>query len=583
MESTTLDKLLGHFDQTVAEIKDLGLPALGPEFATLDSGTLHAALVSHRAQKAWEIPNASYAKQRKEASIQQVLERDKEGLTAFDYRALPKRSRIDFLGAKEWLRNFFHGFQHTYQLRFPTGETFVGAKGMTDLLFKLRDVEQWQCSPDLVDYIVSILERHRGLRAVVKQRFRDKYGEWGRTRLEKLRQQYILMHPGEDSRRLRRTCIKYMFRAVCTLNRTSRVTTVPKDNKNDRVITCESLWTMVAQLSYAASLRAHMRQKLGIDLDSLQNVHRALIRAGAATIDLSAASDRNYMVVLKSLWPEKAYSWLEKMRTGVFEVETPSGTSFHPLRMFAPMGCGCTFEVMTLTLLSHVRTLDKGGSVFGDDIIVKQSEAIRLMDNLHNMGWRINESKSFWTGNFRESCGAFASLETDKLLLSYDWIRPTNLAECFTLAHKMLRVAAALPPGDLKTLLFSRYSALRFLFPRDSLMVIDNVILRESSPLTDNCFYVDKKFYELRFTGRSTPVTRCLETFWHRPIRITTYHTVKQAKMPIRRIADRTLYACYMQRGMVYAPDLNKTRPVQYQIDAFSGVALRNVTLVSII
>jgi hypothetical protein len=43
--------------------------------------------------------------------------------------------------------------------------------------------------------------------------------------------------------------------------------------------------------------------------------------------------------------------------------------------------------------------------VFGDDIIVPRDYVLSVVNELETFGFRVNISKSFWTGRFRESCG----------------------------------------------------------------------------------------------------------------------------------------------------------------------------------
>lgn len=579
MENTTLDQGLKVLDSLNTALAGLNLPSLGEDFKVLKGNELHEALVRHRLVNKYEIPDASAAKLRKQYSIDEVLTHDRNGLSEFDYSALPFDVRKDFLHARNWLGDLFKGFEHNYRLRFPTGEGFISMRGKTDLFFKLRDQTQWEVSPDLVDYIVNILMRHRGLLSVVKQRYREKYGQRGREILESLRLKHILAYPNGSVHKLRKCMIHFMFRAVVRLNRASRVTTVPKDNKRDRVITCECLWTMVAQLSFAASLRDHVKKRLGIDLTVLQDVHRALIRSGAATIDLSKASDSNYMCVLRQLWPGRMYSFLEKIRTGLFEVDG----EFHPLRMFAPMGCGCTFEVMTITLLAHARVLDRGASVFGDDIIVAQPMAERLITNLTAQGWIINESKSFTDGNFRESCGAFADLTTNELLLSYDLRRPENLPELYLAGHKLLQLGHSLKRGRVREMISTAYAELCLVMPRDSLGVIDEVSVRPTAGLQDGVFYVPLCIYRNRAHRRESSVTRVLSTLWQRPVGVTNYHTTTASTLNKRPLADRTLYACYMSRGASYAIPTGTTKTYQLQVDSFAGIALRDVRLFTVL
>lgn len=578
MEINVIQSVLGVVDEFVAQVKALSLPPLGPEFQSLPSDRLHEALVAHRVVKRYEVPNAQLAALRKQQSIDAVLEYDSNGWVEFDYRRLPPSVRRDFLLSKDWLRNFFRDFKHLYTLRFPSNETYVSARGMTDLFHKLRDTRQWHISPDLVGYCVEILMRNRALLSVVKQRFREKYGIRGKQALRDLSRAWKTERQTWVG--YRKEAIRFMFRACTSLTRVSRVTTVPKDNKSDRVITCEGLWTMVCQLSYAASLRSHMKRVLGFDLETRQDVHRALIRAGGATIDLSKASDSNWMCVLRELFPATQYRWLEKMRTGIFEVKTEDGVSYHPLRMFAPMGCGCTFEVMTLVLLSHVRVLDSGGSVFGDDIIIRQEKAKQLIVNLEAQGWRINNEKSFTEGNFRESCGAFADLRRNTLLLSYDFVRPTTLSECYTIAHKMLQVGNALPKGRLREIFVDYYARLHYVFPSDAFLEGWSGMYRASAGLTEVGFYYLLGKPPVRHT---TAVTREIAKFWHRPVYASWVTVLREVTQSPKRLACPTTVCVFLRRGMSYDIPTGRCKPQRVRMDLEAGVRLTDVLLANVI
>jgi hypothetical protein len=43
--------------------------------------------------------------------------------------------------------------------------------------------------------------------------------------------------------------------------------------------------------------------------------------------------------------------------------------------------------------------------VFGDDIIIPREYVDSVISTLEDYSLKVNENKSFWTGNFRESCG----------------------------------------------------------------------------------------------------------------------------------------------------------------------------------
>jgi len=95
------------------------------------------------------------------------------------------------------------------------------------------------------------------------------------------------------------------------------------------------------------------------------------------------------------------------------------------LRKFSTMGNACTFPVESLIFLSvalaavltqrnlrptprNIRRLTGQVAVFGDDIIVPVDCRELVIDALEILDFKVNTQKSFWNGNFRESCGVDA-------------------------------------------------------------------------------------------------------------------------------------------------------------------------------
>jgi hypothetical protein len=76
------------------------------------------------------------------------------------------------------------------------------------------------------------------------------------------------------------------------------------------------------------------------------------------------------------------------------------------------MGNGFTFELESLLFYSIAKAvselLDLEGevSIIGDDIIINSRGYTLLTEVLNQLGFVVNNEKSFWQGPFRESCGA---------------------------------------------------------------------------------------------------------------------------------------------------------------------------------
>lgn len=556
--------------EAVRDIQTLGLPKLGPAFAELHGTDLHEALVAHRATKGFEQPNPRGQSKRREKSIRSFLDTNASLGTDFDYRRLDRADRVSFLSARAWLNTVLKDFVPTYRFAFPSGEGVISSSGFTDLYWKLVRDDQWTVSLDAVPYAARVAYRCLALKRVVRERFRvihsSIYG-WKRV---------VKRWYGEACDKKVRDVGLYVFERMflhcVTVVGVSRVTTVPKNNEKDRVITCEPTWNMVAQLSLALDLREQLRIKTGIDISFWQQVHKSLIRSGRATIDFSDASNTNRWDVVKALFPRRVVKLLSQTRNTVFEFEG----EYHPVNMLAPMGCGFTFDVLTLTLLSYARTFDGAATAFGDDIIISQSAAEPFMRFVEVLGWKVNHQKSYTSGNFRESCGAFCDLSQDKLLESYDLVWPQDEPSAYILANKIARTVRFLADCRVRRILLRCFNKLLDVFPRDS--YVEDV----GGPLEDWLFFAGE--------GGTTSATnsqavQAWSQMWQRPIRLRSAATLRAAVANVgkRESSAKVLMACFLRFGGEYKPPTGEFKAVRLTRDVHSGSTLSGVTLVSIL
>jgi hypothetical protein len=194
----------------------------------------------------------------------------------------------------------------------------------------------------------------------------------------------------------------------------NRVETVPKNWKTDRTIACEPEGNLFLQLAFDGFAKDRLR-KFGIDLSD-QSENQYLARKGAesgdfATIDLSMASDTVSRNAVAWLFPSDWNSFLN-------DVRSPFGHGFGREWEYAKlssMGNGATFAVETLIFAALSRAVgSRDHRVYGDDIVIRKEFVADLLRLLKFFGFRVNESKSFFTGPFRESCGA-------------DWFNSSNV------------------------------------------------------------------------------------------------------------------------------------------------------------
>jgi hypothetical protein len=193
----------------------------------------------------------------------------------------------------------------------------------------------------------------------------------------------------------------------------AKVLLVPKDAKGPRLISCEPKETMWIQQGLMAKLytaiESHPLTRGSVNFTD-QTPNQRAAKAGSidsslCTLDLSEASDRVRLDVVQRLFPE---NWAEAL-TAARSTSTvlPSGDVVW-LSKHAPMGSACCFPVMALVIWSILAAALPPGSkilVYGDDIVVPNecyALSVRVLEALH---LRVNTSKSYATGPFRESCG----------------------------------------------------------------------------------------------------------------------------------------------------------------------------------
>jgi hypothetical protein len=209
-----------------------------------------------------------------------------------------------------------------------------------------------------------------------------------------------------------------------------RVHLVPKTLKTPRIIAIEPTCMQYMQ-------QALMRELVdAIECDPLvgrithfndQALNRDAARRGSiygelATLDLSEASDRvlNQLVIdMLSPWPDLSGA-VQACRTRAAKLE--DGTVV-PLVKFASMGSALTFPleaivfttIVTMGLIKStgenisvgeaLRTYKGDVHVYGDDMIVPTESVDVVSGLLETFGLKVNHSKSFSDGLFRESCG----------------------------------------------------------------------------------------------------------------------------------------------------------------------------------
>lgn len=199
----------------------------------------------------------------------------------------------------------------------------------------------------------------------------------------------------------------------------ARVICVPKTAKGPRIITAEPVYNQFIQQGLASMFERWMDVHPCVSYVS-QRPNQNLARLGSisgshATIDLSEASDRVSLAIVKLLLADHPFLLTCVLACRSQRSELPNGDIIL-LKKFASMGSALTFPIETIVFatiammanwrISPEREVDEVNlRVYGDDIIVPQDAANATVSLLEAFGLKVNTHKSFWSGNFRESCG----------------------------------------------------------------------------------------------------------------------------------------------------------------------------------
>lgn len=196
----------------------------------------------------------------------------------------------------------------------------------------------------------------------------------------------------------------------------SELLTVHKNAMTDRTIFKEAGITTWFQKSLGQSIRRCLMRH-GYDLNSTvrskEIARQGSITGRSVTVDFENASNTiAKLMIRESIKDEVWYCLLDACRTPSYTLD--KGKSFHIFEMFSSMGNGYTFELESLIFVAAAEAChDYLGlayddiSVHGDDITISTEAYDLYRQFCEFLGFRVNEQKSFYSGYFRESCGAY--------------------------------------------------------------------------------------------------------------------------------------------------------------------------------
>jgi hypothetical protein len=285
----------------------------------------------------------------------------------------------------------------------------VGVSGnLTNMGRKILSAS-WSVSPTALSYAMPALWRHEQFRCLILGK-------------EPVCLDYDLFRSRVSAR------IKFVTH--------NKISFVPKSYKTKRSIATEPLLNGYLQKGIDQFIRRNLLRR-GIDLSD-QSVNSEMARVGSlggfnpyVTLDLSSASDSLATGLVKDLLPSDWFDLLDRTRSHRYKYR---GTS-QRYHKFVSMGNGFCFPLQTLIFAAvcHATSVINGSpsdfKVYGDDIVVRQSDALMVLEFLKFIGFRSNPDKTYIHGPFRESCGTdwYSGLDVRPAYLNFRFLDNRDL------------------------------------------------------------------------------------------------------------------------------------------------------------
>jgi hypothetical protein len=215
-----------------------------------------------------------------------------------------------------------------------------------------------------------------------------------------------------------------------------RVISVPKTLKTPRIIGIEPTAMQYMQQALLPEFLVALTEKhrrvsdrlglehfLGFD-DQTPNQRMACegsLFGDLATLDLSEASDRVSNQLVREMLRNHKHLQHAVDACRSRKADVP-GYGVKRLAKFASMGSALTFPMEAMVFLTivfigiekglnhqltakDVKSFRRRVRIYGDDIIIPVEYVPSVVASLELFGAKVNRSKSFWNGKFRESCG----------------------------------------------------------------------------------------------------------------------------------------------------------------------------------
>lgn len=346
--------------------------------------------------------------------------------------------------------------------------------------------------------------------------------------------------------------------------------TVPKNAKRRRVIAPEHVWRQVEMSPLAQMFDHNMAissvrdSKYPVILLHNQSVSRTAAKLSAdpssyrryATIDLSHASDSVSEALVRTIFCEHAGD-VCKYVARYLRVGKKRVVKY----LYSTAGSKLTFPVESIVFASIAYTATELHSVFsngltmlrpivyGDDIMVDERCAELCIEILEHFGFKVNISKSFSAGNFKESCGVESWMGVD-------------VSSSFFPRHQFSnRKNGKVCADDVASLCELQHRV--FEFKTASSFLIDYVRslmpkMTSHYPQTDcsDLWELDPKPVVRSRGGRDyVPTSRIEQADWYYAI---SAKSVKDNDQELDRIFEYFIYMEYLERGPLFLDDIDR-------------------------
>lgn len=239
----------------------------------------------------------------------------------------------------------------------------------------------------------------------------------------------------------------------------SKLISVPKTLKGPRLIAAEPVahqWCQQVIMKFFTSRVKETTLGNCVDFSSQEPNGSLALEASHTgshlTMDLSSASDRLSCWTVERVFraSPSIIAALHASRTRwVYNPIDRKSPRYSRIKKFACMGSACTFPVQSIVFscvaiasilltenvrvsLATIRAASRMVRVFGDDIIVPTHCMEAVQGYMDHLQLEVNQSKTFGTGKFRESCGVDAydgHDVTPVYIRAYpEWSRPESVA-----------------------------------------------------------------------------------------------------------------------------------------------------------